>query len=108
MEENIRQADERRLKVIPALPRIETGKELWIFDPKSTRVSEHRGVSYWPGDSRTGPRIILATEARLIALDATSGKPALEFGDNGEVNLRIGVADDYPNAHYAITSPPAI
>src|SRR5579864_1502100 len=86
----------------------ETGKELWIYDPKSTRVSEHRGVSYWPGDARTKPRIILATEARLIALDAKSGKPALEFGDNGEVNLRAGVADDYPNAHYAITSPPAI
>ena len=86
----------------------ETGKELWNFDPKSKRPSEHRGVSYWPGDSKTAPRIILATEARLIALDAKSGKPALDFGDNGEVNLRIGVADDYPNAHYAITSPPAI
>jgi len=86
----------------------ETGKELWSYDPKSTRVSEHRGVSYWPGDSKTGPRIILATEGRLIALDAKSGQPALEFGDNGEVNLRAGVADRYPNAHYAITSPPAI
>jgi len=86
----------------------ETGKELWTYDPKSTGVSEHRGVSYWPGGSGTKPRIILATEARLIALDAKSGKPALDFGDNGEVNLRTGVADDYPKAHYAITSPPAI
>jgi quinoprotein glucose dehydrogenase len=71
-------------------------------------VSEHRGVSYWPGDSNTKPRIVLATEARLIELDAKTGKPALDFGDNGEVNLRTGVADDYPKAHYAITSPPAI
>ena len=86
----------------------ETGKELWNFDPKSKRPSEHRGVSYWPGDSKTAPRIILATEARLIALDAKTGKPALDFGDNGEVNLRTGVADNYPTAHYAITSPPAI
>jgi len=86
----------------------ETGKELWTYDPKSTGVSEHRGVSYWPGGSGTKPRIILATEARLIALDAKSGKPAVDFGDNGEVNLRTGVADDYPKAHYAITSPPAI
>ena len=86
----------------------ETGKELWTYDPKSTRPSEHRGVSYWPGDSKTRPRVILATEGRLIALDARSGKPAPEFGDNGEVNLKTGVADNYPNAHYAITSPPAI
>ena len=86
----------------------ETGKELWTYDPKSTGVSEHRGVSYWPGGSGIKPRIILATEARLIALDAKSGKPAVDFGDNGQVNLRTGVADDYPKAHYAITSPPAI
>jgi glucose dehydrogenase len=86
----------------------ETGNALWTYDPMNTRVSEHRGVSYWPGDSKTKPRIILATGARLIALDAKSGKPALDFGDNGQVNLRTGVADDYPNAQYAITSPPAI
>ena len=58
----------------------ESGKELWIYDPKSTRTSEHRGVSYWPGDSKTRPRVILATEGRLIALDAKSGKPALDLG----------------------------
>ena len=69
---------------------------------KATRHAEHRGVSYWPGDSKTKPRIILATEARLIALDAKSGKPALDFGDNGEVNLRAGVADNYPKRIYAI------
>ena len=86
----------------------ETGKELWTFDPKTPRVSEHRGVSYWPGDGKTPPRVVLATAARLIELDAKTGKPASDFGDNGEVNLRIGVADAYPSAHYSITSPPAI
>ncbi len=96
----------RKNRVVALQP--ETGKELWVYDPKSTRVSEHRGVSYWPGDSHTKPRIVLATEARLIELDAKTGKPVLEFGDNGEVNLRVGVADDYLKAHYAITSPPAI
>ena len=86
----------------------ETGKELWTFDPKATRTGEHRGVSYWPGDSKTKPRVILATQARLIALDAKTGKPAPDFGDNGEVNLRVGVADDYPKALYSISSPPTI
>jgi glucose dehydrogenase len=86
----------------------ETGAELWSYDPKTPRVSEHRGVSYWPGDAQTPPRIILTTAARLIELDAKTGKPISGFGDNGEVNLRVGVADDYPRAHYAVTSPPAI
>jgi quinoprotein glucose dehydrogenase len=86
----------------------ETGKELWSYDPKTPRVSEHRGVSYWPGDGKTGPRVVLTTAARLIELDAKTGKPVPDFGDNGEVNLRVGVADAYPNAHYSISSPPAI
>ncbi len=86
----------------------DTGKELWSYDPKTPRVSEHRGVSYWPGDAATAPRVVLTTAARLIELDAKTGKPVQDFGDNGEVNLRIGVADDFPLARYGITSPPAI
>jgi glucose dehydrogenase len=86
----------------------DTGKELWSFDPKTPRVSEHRGVSWWPGDAQNPPRVILTTAARLIELDAKTGKPVQEFGDNGEVDLRVGVADNYPRARYGITSPPAV
>ena len=86
----------------------DTGKELWSYDPKTPRASEHRGLSYLPAEGKTGARIILTTAARLIELDAKTGKPIPDFGDNGEVNLRLGVADDYPRAHYAITSPPVI
>lgn len=86
-----------------------TGREIWTYDPKVARAREHRGVSYWPGDGTTPPRIILGTaDARLIALDAKTGKPVPTFGDNGTVNLRAGVADEYPKASYGITSPPAI
>jgi glucose dehydrogenase len=86
----------------------QTGTELWNYDPKTPRTSEHRGVSVWAGDKQHPPRIVLATAARLIELDAKTGKPIPDFGDNGEVNLRVGVADDYPRAHYSITSPPAV
>lgn len=87
----------------------ETGKEIWSYDPKVRRPREHRGVAYWPGDSRTPPRILFGTgDGRLIALDAQTGKRIPDFGDNGEVDLRIGVADNYPKAGYGSTSPPAI
>src|SRR3954464_9245177 len=33
----------------------ETGKEVWNYDPHVTRARDHRGVSYWPGDSETAP-----------------------------------------------------
>jgi quinoprotein glucose dehydrogenase len=87
----------------------ETGKEIWNYDPQTGRSREHRGVSYWPGDVRTPARIIFATgDARLMALDAVSGQPVRTFGDNGVVNLRVGVADRFPKASYGVTSPPAI
>src|SRR6266481_388821 len=86
----------------------ETGKEIWKYDPKSNG-REHRGVAFWPGDKQTPPRILLGTgDGRLIALDAKTGVPAGSFGDNGVVNLRAGVADDFPRAIYAISSPPSI
>ncbi len=96
-----------RTRVIALEP--ETGKEIWSYDPKVARSGEHRGVAYWPGDARTLPRILFGTlDGRLIALDAATGRPALEFGDNGIVNLRTGVADRFPNAAYGMSSPPAI
>lgn len=87
----------------------ETGKEIWQYDPHVARARENRGVSYWQGDGRHAARIFLGTgDGRLIALNARTGSPEKEFGDGGTLNLRAGVADRYPNASYAITSPPAI
>ncbi|MBZ5622925.1 MAG: pyrroloquinoline quinone-dependent dehydrogenase [Acidobacteriia bacterium] len=87
----------------------ETGVEIWSYDPKVRRPREHRGVSYWPGGKGIPARILFATgDSRLIALDAASGQRIEGFGNHGEVDLRIGVADRFPNAAYAFTSPPAI
>src|SRR4051794_35386866 len=86
----------------------ETGKEIWKYLTKSN-TRESRGVSWWPGDSRTPPRILFGTgDGRLIALDTKTGKPAAGFGDKGIVNLRAGVADANPQASYAVSSPPSI
>jgi membrane-bound PQQ-dependent dehydrogenase (glucose/quinate/shikimate family) len=86
----------------------ETGTQIWKYDPKSNG-REHRGVSYWPGDKDTPPRILLGTgDGRLIALDAKTGVPVASFGDNGVVNLKAGITDKFPRATYAITSPPAV
>jgi glucose dehydrogenase len=87
----------------------ETGKEIWTYDPKVRRPREHRGVAYWPGDRQTPARIVFGTgDGRLIALDTATGKPVAEFGDNGQVDLRTGVADGFAQSGYGITSPPAI
>jgi glucose dehydrogenase len=86
----------------------ETGREIWRYATRSN-MRESRGVSYWPGDRRSSPQILFGTsDGRLIALDAKNGRPAAGFGDNGIVDLRIGITDNFPKAIYAISSPPAI
>ena len=96
----------------------ETGKQLWAYDPKIDLTLEYgdglinRGVSTWvdPKSSSAQPchrHIYEATlDARLISLDAVSGKPCLDFGEYGQVSLR-DVAG-YRGGWYHMTSPPAI
>src|SRR5262245_42534178 len=95
----------------------ETGAELWQFDPQAgtskRRFQSHRGVAYWEVHSIAGKglekRILFGTfDGRLIALDAATGKPCSDFGVAGTVDLRKGVADNWPPSSYGVTSPPAI
>ena len=92
----------------------ETGKERWRFDPgvdsSAYLLPNCRGVSSW----RSGEagfcehRIFLGTlDARLIALDATTGKRCGDFGDAGEVDVTHRISAHLP-IEYSITSPPAI
>jgi glucose dehydrogenase len=97
----------QRQRVVALDP--ETGTELWKYDPKVRNSREHRGVAYWPGDAGIPPRIVFGTgDGRLIALDAKTGEPAGGFGENGAVDVRAGVTENFPTAGLAITSPPAI
>src|ERR1043165_1487623 len=94
----------------------ETGTELWKFDPQANkRVREfnsHRGVAYWEDKSGADRRILLGTvDGRLIALNATTGKPIPDFGVAGSVDLRAGVAGRFnqdPSWGARVTSAPVI
>ncbi len=95
----------------------ESGRKLWEFDPQAGRLGkrklhQHRGVSYWEGttaDGRKHKHILFAsTDAQLISLEVTNGKPCRSFGQDGRLNLRAGIADKWPDLNYDITSPPAI
>ena len=98
----------------------ETGAERWRFDAKLSLDADYgdfasRGVSTWV-DRRLGRsavcrrRIFVApVDARLIALDAATGKPCRDFGNAGQVDLTVGLRN--PPAYkgeYEVTSPPAI
>jgi quinoprotein glucose dehydrogenase len=97
-----------------------SGTKLWEFDPKLEHphgFSEvtSRGVSAWRDESaKAGKgqacawRIFIGTlDARLIALDGETGRPCLDFGTGGEVDLTTDVKMRDPG-DYQVTSAPAI
>ncbi len=91
-----------------------TGEELWVFDPaieKGRDILNHcRGVSSWRSglEGFCEHRIIAPTlDARLLALDAKTGKPCPDFGNGGEVDTAHLLTPHTP-VEYGITSPPAI
>ncbi len=102
-----------------------TGGELWTFDPQVRRgdnaANEYncRGVAQWLPDAGSvssdgasascRKRLFTATnDARLMALDALTGKRCKDFGSNGEVDLSVGVGTTLWNGEYQVTSPPAV
>ena len=95
-----------------------TGQELWRFDPAIRMDIERnegyvsRGVSFWSDPDQLGApcgaRIFFGTiDARLLALDASTGQPCPEFGLNGTVRLD-GDVGNVQEGQYGVTSPPAI
>ena len=67
----------------------DTGKEVWRHVLPRYVTTTARGVAYWPGDGRTGARILLTAGPRLVALDAATGQPAHGFGTNGIVDIAV-------------------
>ena len=93
----------------------DTGRVVWTFVPpprpgrSKLPRDVHRGVSYWEAADGADRRILYGTpDGRLVALDAGSGLPKAGFGQGGMVDLRVGVADAWPEAPLGVSSPPAI
>jgi membrane-bound PQQ-dependent dehydrogenase (glucose/quinate/shikimate family) len=103
-----------------------TGEQRWAFDPQIDLSRSYgdglinRGVATWLDSSHSTKqpcrrRIFEATlDARLLALDAATGKPCADFGHDGQV--RLGDVPGYENRNlgehekgwYHMTSPPAV
>ncbi len=98
---------------------IDTGAEIWRFDPAVSGAKKLvpvcRGVAYFKSAAGAAAdacheRIFLPTaDARLIALDAATGRPCADFGTAGTIDLWQG----QPNAArdqglMTTTSPPLV
>ena len=100
-----------------------TGTLRWRFDSHNRNDLHYsdgvsRGVSLWVDDTSPAnvachARIYAPTlDSRLLALDAVTGKPCGDFGEQGAVDLLKDVHSvDKPDSeyrNYLVTSPPAI
>jgi glucose dehydrogenase len=88
-----------------------SGKEIWKTDLTTLGVQSagaKYGVSYWPGDGKTGPHIVVATnDGFLLQLDAKTGKLCTDFGKNGLVDLKVGLTEKFGGG-YTPGATPAI
>ncbi|MCX8956771.1 glucose/quinate/shikimate family membrane-bound PQQ-dependent dehydrogenase [Erwinia psidii] len=110
----------------------DTGKQIWKaeINAKSSVWMRCRGLAYFdatrPLTQPTAPdsippapvsltadaacqrRILMNTiDARLMAIDADTGKLCADFGNNGTVNLREGMGDA-KDPSYVLTSAPTL
>src|SRR5499427_6221559 len=69
-----------------------TGKELWIHENQGA-VGD-RGMNYWESADGKDRRLLFINGGFLTAVDATTGKTIDTFGDNGRVDLRLGLHRD--------------
>jgi quinoprotein glucose dehydrogenase len=96
----------------------ETGSQKWAYDPIVDLQGDYgdglinRGLATWVDPARDAGtpcrrRLFEATlDARLIALDAATGSPCVDFGEKGQISLRS--VPEYRAGWYHMTSPPAV
>ena len=81
-----------------------TGKEIW------TRRNEgavgDRGMNYWESADRSDRRLLYLNAGFLTAIDARTGNSIASFGDNGKVDVRIGLHRDVTNVRPLQTGNP--
>ena len=93
-----------------------TGQKKWSFDPKANTDADVylacRGVAYYEAPAGTTtdcPRRIIAPvlDARVLALNADTGKPCEDFGEHGFVSLTQYLGH-VPAGFHFVTSPPLV
>ncbi|MGI9292946.1 MAG: pyrroloquinoline quinone-dependent dehydrogenase [Pseudomonadales bacterium] len=94
------------------------GQQRWLYDyqiqvrPEEGYPTKCRGVAYWADESDQQSvchsRIFVANaDSELIALDADTGKPCVDFGKQGKVFLYEGVGG-FVATKYGPTSAPMV
>ena len=88
----------------------ETGAELWTFDPRAYEGGpvgagptgfKHRGIAYW--SDMDDARVFINSRDRLYSINAETGEPDADFGEDGSV-----VLTEVTRFEFDQTSPPVV
>ncbi|MES2456886.1 MAG: PQQ-binding-like beta-propeller repeat protein [Bacteroidota bacterium] len=81
-----------------------TGKQKWKYVQSGEGTSNtNRGVTYWQDGA--DQRILYAYNSSLYALDANTGKLIQSFGNQGMVDLKVGLESNAKN-RFVISNTP--
>ena len=69
-----------------------TGKEIWIHT--DLRGVSRRGINYWESKDKKDKRLVFTLNNSLQEIDALTGQIITTFGNNGYVDLRVGLDRD--------------
>ena len=89
----------------------ETGEEIWRFNPFKDKeydqfgMGVNRGVAYWSDGKEAS--ILFAADSYLYCVDAKTGIPRKDFGNNGRIDLHEGLDRDVTGL-YIVSNTPGI
>jgi quinoprotein glucose dehydrogenase len=69
-----------------------TGKEVWTH--RNEGAVGDRGMNYWESKDRSERRLLYMNSGFLTAIDAKTGSTIAGFGDNGKLDVRVGLHRD--------------
>jgi quinoprotein glucose dehydrogenase len=87
------------------------GEELWRYDGYNGATGYRwpgrvRGMAYWRDGEES--RLLVGMSHRLQALDPITGEAIKSFGDDGVVDLRVGLERDPESIWFTFTTPGVI
>ncbi|MDI9337925.1 MAG: PQQ-binding-like beta-propeller repeat protein [Alphaproteobacteria bacterium] len=93
----------------------QTGKEKWVFDvnaraatlsdtTKFHNIINSRGIAYWT-DGKQDSRIFFTAGSYTYAVNAKTGKPIADFGNNGSIDLHDDLGRDVKDMYVSNSSP---
>lgn len=91
-----------------------TGTQKWVFDTGSWQRgrhpnfnNNHRGVAWWD-DGGDGRVLMAANDGLLWSINARTGQPDPEFGEDGVIDLKQGLGRPTEIGQYGAISPPIV